>query len=131
MAFTEKPIVNHNGTIWGMSDRLPRGAGFHSLPSMSDYVRAMPRRCLLALAVAVLLQLAVIHLPFMHGPFNTVPMHAYEWVMAMTLGVSVFAAETLRKIVAPRLFSLGKWKPVRWPTSAGSERAKPSRDPSP
>jgi hypothetical protein len=33
------------------------------------------------------LQLAVVHLPFMHGPFNTVPMHSYEWVMAMTLGV--------------------------------------------
>ncbi len=49
---------------------------------------------------------------FLHGPFNTVPMHASEWVMAMALGVGVFLTETLRKLIAPRLFSLGKWKPV-------------------
>lgn len=72
------------------------------------------RPMLLGLAIALVLQLAVIYLPFMQGPFNTVPMHAYEWVMAMTLGVGVFAAETLRKIIAPRLFTLGKWKPVCW-----------------
>jgi Ca2+-transporting ATPase len=89
------------------------------------------RPLLLALAIAVLLQWAVIHLPFMNGPFNTVPMHAYEWVMAMTLGVGMFVAETLRKMLAPRLFSLGKWRPVRWLTSPGSTRAKPSGNPSP
>jgi Ca2+-transporting ATPase len=88
------------------------------------------RPLLLALGIAVLLQLAVVQLPFMHGPFNTVPMHAYEWVMAMTLGVGMFVAETLRKIVAPRLFSLGKWNPVRWSTNAGSTGAKPLRNPS-
>jgi Ca2+-transporting ATPase len=89
------------------------------------------RPLLLALAIAVLLQLAVVHLPFMHGPFNTVPMHAVEWAMAMTLGVGMFVAETLRKLFAPRLFSLGKWKPVRRPSSAGSAGAKPLRGTSP
>jgi Ca2+-transporting ATPase len=89
------------------------------------------RPLLLALAIAVPLQLAVVHLPFLHGPFNTVPMHAAEWVMAMTLGVGVFATETLRKIIAPRLFSLGKWKPVCWTRSAGPKGAECSRDPSP
>ncbi len=72
------------------------------------------RPLLLALAIAVVLQLAVIYLPFMRRPFQTVPMHYQEWVMAMTLGVSVFLAETLRKMFAPRLFSLGKWKPAVW-----------------
>ena len=82
------------------------------------------RPLLLALAIAVLLQWAVIHLPFMNGPFNTVPMHAYEWVMAMTLGVGMFVAETLRKMLAPRLFSLGKWKPVRWITKPRIDRGE-------
>ncbi len=86
------------------------------------------RPLLLALGIAVLLQLSVIYLPFLSGPFNTVPMHAYEWVMAMTLGVVMFVAETLRKMLAPRLFSLGKWKPVRWTTSAGSPRTRSSHE---
>ena len=89
------------------------------------------RPLLLALAMAVPLQLAVVHLPFLHGPFNTVPMHASEWVIAMTLGVGVFLTETLRKLIAPRLFALGKWKPVHWLTSQGSTRANHSRDLSP
>lgn len=83
------------------------------------------RPLLLALGIAVVLQLAVIHLPFMHEPFSTVPMHAFEWVMAMTLGCGMFIAETLRKMFAPRLFSLGKWKPVRWPMTRSSH--DPSR----
>jgi hypothetical protein len=42
---------------------------------------------------------------------------------------SVFARiEPLRKLIAPRLFSLGKWKPVGWLTSPGATRAKRSRD---
>jgi Ca2+-transporting ATPase len=89
------------------------------------------RPLLLALAIAVLLQLAVIHLPLLQKPFHTVPMHSYEWVMAMTLGVGMFVAETLRKILAPRLFSLGKWKPVRVPRNSGPTGAKRSLDPSP
>lgn len=35
-------------------------------------------------------------------------------VIAAGLGIGVFLAETLRKLFAPRLFSFGKWKPVRW-----------------
>lgn len=86
------------------------------------------RSLILALAIAVPLQLAVVHLPLMQEPFNTVPMHAYEWVMAMTLGVGMFVIETLRKMFAPRLFSLGKLTPVRWPTSARPAGASPLRN---
>ncbi len=67
MAFTEKPILNHSGTIWGICDRLPRGAGFHSLPSMSDYVRAMPRRCLLAAPMMLLAPAAQAHAIIRHA----------------------------------------------------------------
>ena len=86
---------------------------------------------LLALAIAIALQVTVIHLPFLHLPFNTVPMDGHEWIIAITLGVGVFLTETLRKLIAPRLFSQGKWQPVRWPTNPGPNRAKPSGDPSP
>jgi Ca2+-transporting ATPase len=89
------------------------------------------RPLLLALAIAIALQVAVIHLPFLHLPFNTVPMDGHEWIIAITLGVGVFLTETVRKLIAPRLFSLGKWQPVRWPTNPGSTRAKPSGEPSP
>ncbi len=83
------------------------------------------RPLLLALAIAIALQVAVIHLPFLHLPFNTVPMDGHEWIIAITLGVGVFLTETVRKLIAPRLFSLGKWNPIRWPPRAGSARAKP------
>jgi Ca2+-transporting ATPase len=89
------------------------------------------RPMLLALVIAVLMQWAVIHLPFLHGPFSTVPLHAYEWVMAMSLGVGMFVTETLRKTIAPRLFSLGKWKPIRWHTSPGATRATRPGAPAP
>lgn len=72
------------------------------------------RPLLLALVIAILMQIAVVYLPFAHGPFATVPLHWSEWIIAAALGVGVFLAETLRKLLAPRLFSFGKWTPVRW-----------------
>jgi Ca2+-transporting ATPase len=53
-----------------------------------DVLRNRP--LLLALAIAIALQVAVIHLPFLHLPFNTVPMDGHERIIAITLGVSVF-----------------------------------------
>lgn len=75
---------------------------------------ARNRPLLLALAIGILMQIAVVYLPFMNGPFATVPLHWPEWVIAAALGIGVFLVETLRKIIAPRLFSFGKWKPVGW-----------------
>lgn len=64
-----------------------------------------------AVLLAVFLQLAVIYLPPLQMAFKTVPLGVQEWAIAIAPGVSIFALETIRKIIAPRLFSLGKWQP--------------------
>ena len=66
-----------------------------------------------SISIAVLLQLAVIYLPFGQLAFHTVPLSLAEWGVALGAAGSLFIAEELRKLVAPHLFSLGKWHPVR------------------
>lgn len=63
-----------------------------------------------AVALAIILQLAVVYLPPLQIAFETVPLGVKEWAIAIIPGVSIFFLETVRKIIAPRLFSLGKWQ---------------------
>ncbi len=67
---------------------------------------------LASITVAVLLQLAVIYLPIGQAAFQTVPLSLKEWGVVLGAAGSLFVAEEIRKVVAPRLFSLGKWRPV-------------------
>ncbi len=76
------------------------------------------RYLLAAIAVAVCLQLAVIYIPFMQIPFQTVPMSIEQWGIALGAGGSLFLIEETRKLIAPRLFSFGKWAPLNWRRSA-------------
>ncbi len=71
------------------------------------------RWLLVAISVAILLQLAVVYLPFLQVAFNTVPLDMERWGIAILAGGSMFIIEEMRKIFFPRLFSLGKWKPVK------------------
>jgi Ca2+-transporting ATPase len=66
-----------------------------------------------AIAIAVGLQLAVIYVPFARVPFGTVPMGLRDWAIALGAGGVLFIAEEVRKLIAPRLFSFGKWAPAR------------------
>jgi len=66
----------------------------------------------LTISTAVLLQMAVVYLPFMQVAFRTVPIGIGEWGIAVAAGASLFAIEESRKALLPRLFSLGKWQPV-------------------
>ncbi|MDD5506315.1 MAG: cation transporting ATPase C-terminal domain-containing protein [Candidatus Omnitrophica bacterium] len=66
-----------------------------------------------AILVAVTLQLIVIYAGFARPWFNTVALKPQEWVIAIIPGAGVFLMETFRKIFAPKLFSVGKWRPVR------------------
>jgi len=66
-----------------------------------------------AVLLALLLQLAVVYLPPLQEAFKTVPLKIEEWGIALIPGISIFILETIRKILFPRLFSLGKWKPVK------------------
>ena len=68
---------------------------------------------LASLSVAVLLQLAVVYLPVGQAAFHTVPLSLELWGIALAAAGSLFVVEELRKLVVPRLFSLGKWQPIR------------------
>ncbi|MFW6180153.1 MAG: cation-translocating P-type ATPase, partial [Spirochaetota bacterium] len=60
---------------------------------------------------AVVLQAAVLYLPFLQRAFSTVALGLQGWGIALAAGGSLFLVEELRKLAAPRLFSAGKWRP--------------------
>ena len=68
----------------------------------------------ITVSIAILLQLAVVYVPFLQVAFHTVPIGADKWGIAIAAGGSLFIVEELRKIFFPKLFGLGKWQPARW-----------------
>lgn len=68
-----------------------------------------------AAIVAVVLQVVVVHLGFVQPFFNSVSLKPLEWLVAFLPGAVVFVMETLRKIIAPKLFNAGKWKNINLP----------------
>ena len=71
------------------------------------------RWLLMSITVAVFLQLAVVYLPFLQVAFSTVPLGIDMWAIAILAGGSLFVIEETRKALFPRLFTLGKWRPVK------------------
>jgi Ca2+-transporting ATPase len=63
--------------------------------------------------LAILLQLAVIYTPFLQKAFHTVALSADKWGIIVLAGGSLFIIEETRKALFPRLFSAGKWQPVK------------------
>ena len=72
-----------------------------------------------AVFTGLVLQMMVIYIPFFHDPFDTVSLKFFEWGIILIPGVSIFLIETCRKLLAPKLFSLGKWKPLTGSTGKG------------
>ena len=70
------------------------------------------RWLLLALGVSILLQLAVVYLPVLQPAFRTVPISIDRWGIVVLAGFGVLVIEEVRKMLFPRLFSLGKWQPA-------------------
>ena len=70
------------------------------------------RWLVMAISIAILLQLAVIYVPFLQVAFHTVPIGIDKWGIALLAGGSLFVIEETRKVFFPRLFSLGKWRPL-------------------
>jgi Ca2+-transporting ATPase len=71
------------------------------------------RSLVVAIAIAVALQAAVIYLPFLQVAFTTVSLSIGQWAIALAAGGSLFVVEEIRKVLFPGLFSLGKWQPLR------------------
>jgi Ca2+-transporting ATPase len=66
-----------------------------------------------AVLLAIVLQLAVVYITPLQLAFKTVPLDIAQWGIALIPGMIVFILETIRKLIVPRLFSLGKWQPFR------------------
>ena len=67
------------------------------------------RALVFSIAIAVLLQLAVVYVPFLQVAFHTVPLGLSEWGIVIAAGGGLFLIEETRKVILPRLFSIGKW----------------------
>lgn len=61
-----------------------------------------------ALGLAILLQLGIIYTPLMQKLFYTVPLGWDDWLVVILVSASILAAEEIRKIITPRIFSKGK-----------------------
>jgi Ca2+-transporting ATPase len=69
------------------------------------------RYLLACIALAVALQMAVVYVPFLQKAFGTVALSIWDWAVILGAGGALFLIEELRKVVAPKLFSKGKWTP--------------------
>jgi P-type Ca2+ transporter type 2C len=69
------------------------------------------RWLVIIIGVSILLQMAVIYVPFLQTAFKTVPMTLDRWGIALLAGLALFIIEEGRKALFPRLFNSGKWKP--------------------
>jgi len=67
----------------------------------------------MSISIAIMLQLAVVYVPFLQAAFSTVPLGIDKWGIALIAGGSLFVIEEIRKVLFPRLFSFGKWRPLR------------------
>ncbi|HEY49475.1 MAG TPA: HAD-IC family P-type ATPase [Dehalococcoidia bacterium] len=71
------------------------------------------RYLIASIGLAALLQVAVVYAPFMQAAFHTEPLDISQWGIVIGVAGSLFFIEEVRKVIAPRLFSLGKWFPAR------------------
>jgi Ca2+-transporting ATPase len=69
------------------------------------------RWLVISISVAVMLQVAVVYLPFLQVAFSTIPLGIDKWGIVILAGGSLFAIEEARKALFPRIFTLGKWRP--------------------
>ena len=69
----------------------------------SAFERLFTNRLLwLAIAVSLVLQVAVVHLPFLREAFSTTPLSATEWLICGALASTVLWADEIRKLALRR-----------------------------
>jgi magnesium-transporting ATPase (P-type) len=57
----------------------------------------------IAVAASLLMQLLVVYLPFLNGPFHTVPLGLSDWALILGSGALVLCVEEVRKGVVRSL----------------------------
>jgi magnesium-transporting ATPase (P-type) len=55
-----------------------------------------------AIGLSLLLQIAVVHLPFLNDAFDTTALSGFEWLICAAMASSVLWAEETRKLVVRR-----------------------------
>ena len=65
----------------------------------------------IALSTVILLQVAVVYVPFLQAAFGTVSIGITGWATAVIPGATTLVIETLRKVARPQMFNRGKWQP--------------------
>jgi Ca2+-transporting ATPase len=68
------------------------------------------RVLVISIVFAVLLQIAVVYLPFLQTAFGTFPLTLRDWGIVVVAAGGLFAFEEIRKVFFPRLYSFGKFK---------------------
>ncbi len=67
------------------------------------------RALVISIGVAVLLQMAVIYMPFLQTAFGTFPLTLRDWGIVVVAAGGLFCLEEIRKVFFPRLYSFGKY----------------------
>ncbi len=60
-------------------------------------------------ALALILLSAIMYIPWLQKGFHTKGLSLLDWLICLLPGAAVFLIEMVRKQVAPKLFSYGKW----------------------
>jgi Ca2+-transporting ATPase len=61
----------------------------------------------------VLLQIAVVYVPFLQTAFKTYPLTLRDWGIVIIAAGGLFILEEFRKAFFPNLYSIGKYSPVK------------------
>ncbi len=71
------------------------------------------RALVFSIGLAVLLQIAVIYVPFLQTAFKTYPLTLRDWIIVVAAAGGLFIIEEIRKAIFPGLYRIGKYNPVK------------------
>ncbi|UCD09352.1 MAG: HAD-IC family P-type ATPase, partial [Dehalococcoidales bacterium] len=66
-----------------------------------------------SIGLAVLLQIAVVYVPFLQTAFKTYPLTLGDWGIVIAAAGGLFIIEEIRKYFFPNLYNIGKYRPAR------------------
>ncbi len=67
----------------------------------------------ISIGIAVLLQIAVVYVPFLQRAFGTFPLTLRDWGIVVLAAGGLFVLEEIRKVFFPKLYNLGKYKSIK------------------
>jgi Ca2+-transporting ATPase len=71
------------------------------------------RALVLSISLAIVLQFAVVYVPFLQVAFRTFPLTLNDWGIVILAAGGLFALEEIRKTFFPKLYSFGKYEQIK------------------